>query len=1138
MTYAIETIAPQAMTAGGGPPASRPMGLPIGTVTFLLTDIEESSIGWGRDADCMGVAVARHYDLLDEAISAFGGVRPEEQGEGDSVVAAFSRASGALGAALRAQLALQAEPWPTAEPIKVRMAVHTGEARLRGESNYMGPAIVRAARLRNLAHGGQVLVSSGSRDLALDQLGDEISLIDLGEHRLKDLARPERVYQLAHERLTRTFTSLRSLDSFAHNLPVRLSTFIGRQDELATLNRLLAEHRLVTITGAGGAGKTRLALQTAADHVDRYPDGTWWIELAPLTDTDQVPMTVASVLQVPLTESGDRTEAIASHLGNDRALIVFDNCEHLDPLPAQVVQTLLERCPNVTVLATSRAPLDVPGELCWRVPPLALPDRETVFSIDRLSQFEAVQLFVDRAGHARPTFTLTDDNGPAVAEICSRLDGIPLAIELAASRTKSMLPAQILQGLDDALRLLSGGSRLVLPRQQTLEASIRWSCQLLDEPAGALLYRLSIFTGTFDLAAAEGVCADAANGTSPAALARMDVLDALERLVDRSLVVSLDGLQSGRFMILETVRQFGNRRLVEAETLDHWRENHARYYTRLADEVAPRCETAEQFAALRTLRTEIDNVRTALHWWRNRIDGERLADVVCSLGPYWDVGGDKLEAVDWCSRALAVLPVERTWRHARLLALRAESRLTLGDWAGSLTDAQDALALGAEVDDLRSQGRGSSVLTTVHAYAATLEVWRARWTETVRLQRAAGDLYGLAGTMQWGAVPLIRRGFTSEGLAALAEAEADVARCGSPELRACQQMWEGFARLQSGESALAERLARSALDSGALGAAARIDGAQLVVALARGQLGVARSSADEHLATAEQAEAAGEHVLSGNRLLMAGIEAVNSAPALARTLMDRLIATQTSLQALSKCEAMGVAIMAALHLGDLDDVVARATVLRELAETCESPLHVGRAHIWTAGAQVLRDETREADRHLHLAIDLLAGCGARFFLVDAIEVLAVLAERSADPNGAARLLGASRRMRQEMESPRSLRMLEQAARAARATLGDEAFEAAFAAGAALTDDEMIAFVERTRGTRGRPSVGWDSLTPTELQVSELVRDGLTNREIGEHLLMGAETVKTHLSHIFTKLGLSKRVQLAALVSERPAQDER
>jgi hypothetical protein len=303
----------------------------------------------------MAVAVARHYEILDLAISAHGGVRPEEQGEGDSIVAAFSRASDALSAALDAQRALQREPWPASTPIAVRMAIHTGEARLRDEANYVGMAIIRTARLRSLALGGQVLVSSASRDLALDQLGDEISLKDLGEHRLKDLARPERVYQLAHSELTSEFAPLRSLDATPNNLPVRLSTFIGRVDELTTLATLVATQRMVTITGSGGAGKTRLALQMAAEQVDRFADGVWWIELAPLAEAGDVAIEMASLLSVQLERDKPPSHSIAQRLGNDATLLVFDNCEHLVEPVAELIATVLQRCPNVVVLATSRA---------------------------------------------------------------------------------------------------------------------------------------------------------------------------------------------------------------------------------------------------------------------------------------------------------------------------------------------------------------------------------------------------------------------------------------------------------------------------------------------------------------------------------------------------------------------------------------------------------------------------------------------------------------------------------------------------------------------------------------------------------------------------------------------------------------
>ncbi len=349
------------------------LALPAGTVTFLLTDIASSTLQWQAAPGPMAAAVARHYELLDEAIAAHGGVRPEEQGEGDSVVAAFSRASDALGAALSAQRLLHQEDWSTPEPVRVRMAVHTGEAQLRDDANYVGMAIIRTARLRNIAHGGQVLVSSASRDLALDQLGDQIALVDLGEHRLKDLARPERVYQLAHPDLPTTFDPLASLDAIPNNLPLHLSTFIGRQEELAALDALVTGNRLVTITGSGGAGKTRLALQAAADLADRFSDGVWWVELAPLATGAEVPRRAAAV---GVREDGTTAtaELVANRLAGTASLLVLDNCEHVLDASAEVVGALLARCPELRVLTTSRTVLDVPGEVTWRVPPLQLPD--------------------------------------------------------------------------------------------------------------------------------------------------------------------------------------------------------------------------------------------------------------------------------------------------------------------------------------------------------------------------------------------------------------------------------------------------------------------------------------------------------------------------------------------------------------------------------------------------------------------------------------------------------------------------------------------------------------------------------------------------------------------------------------------
>ena len=478
------------MTPTEAAPEPDAFALPVGTVTFLLTDVEGSTQSWEAAPGLMGGAITRHYEILDAAVAGNGGVRPQEQGEGDSIVAAFGRASDAVKAALDAQVALHREAW-SAElraPLRVRMAIHTGEAQMRNEANYVGQAIIRTARLRAIAHGGQVLVSQAARDLAVDQLGAQVELRDLGSHRLKDLARPEHVWQLVSADLPESFPPLKSLDAVPNNLPLDLSTFIGREAEVAAVATLCAGNRLVTITGAGGAGKTRLAQQVAAQLCDRFEDGTWWVELAPV-DAEAVVAVIASAADVK------EASQLAERLAGRTLLLVLDNCEHVLDVVSPLVHDILNRAPNVRVLATSRGPLDVPGEVSWRVPALGLPIHGEPVSIERLAQYDAVRLFVDRAQRARPNFTLTNENGPSVAGICARLDGIPLAIELAAARAKSLTPDEILSGLEDSLRLLTGGSRVAMPRQQTLEGSIAWSHALLAERERVLLRRLSVFAG-------------------------------------------------------------------------------------------------------------------------------------------------------------------------------------------------------------------------------------------------------------------------------------------------------------------------------------------------------------------------------------------------------------------------------------------------------------------------------------------------------------------------------------------------------------------------------------------------------------------------------------------------------------------
>jgi class 3 adenylate cyclase len=446
--------------------------LPVGTVSFMLTDLEGSTRLWESAPEAMALAVARHYELIDAAITRHGGVRPVEQGEGDSVVAVFTRASDALAAALDIQRAFHTEKWPDGARLKVRIAVHTAEAELRDEGNYFGRAVNRCARLRAIAHGGQVVLSRPSHDLVLDRLPKGAELVDLGMHRLRDLGRPEHVFGLLHPDLPSEFGPLRSLDVLPNNLPGELTAFIGRRAELAAIGELLGRARLLTLTGAGGCGKTRLALQTAADALDRHQDGVWWIELAPLEDPAVLSATVIATLRLRELPGRAPLDVLIDHLQGRTVLIVLDNCEHLLSDCAQLADGLLRACPSLTILATSRAPLGVPGETVWRVPSMSLPAQPRREAIEVLSQYDAVRLFIDRAIQVRPSFTIGVGNALAVAQICHELDGIPLAIELAAARMRMLKPEQIARGLSNRFHLLTGGSGTVIPRHRTLQASI------------------------------------------------------------------------------------------------------------------------------------------------------------------------------------------------------------------------------------------------------------------------------------------------------------------------------------------------------------------------------------------------------------------------------------------------------------------------------------------------------------------------------------------------------------------------------------------------------------------------------------------------------------------------------------------
>ncbi len=481
--------------------------LPSGTVTFLLTDVEGSTALWEQAPEAMRAALAQHDDRFESAVLQHGGVHIRPRGEGDSRFAVFAGAPEALAAALEIQRAFAAERWPTPRPIKVRIGLHTGEAELR-DGDYYGSAVNRCARIRAIGHGGQTLLSEATAALVRDDLPATASLVDLGEHRLKDLARPERVFQLTSSDLRIDFPPLISLDARPNNLPVQPTTLIGRQQEIEAVRELLSRHdvRLVTLTGPGGTGKTRLALQVAAELIDDFQDGVFFVELAPLSDPSLVVPTIAQ--SVGLQDVGGRPvrDALVDYLSDKRLLLLLDNFEQI-LAAAPVVADLLGAAPGLKVLVTSRAVLHLRGEHEFPVPPLGLPEPGPRSLARELASYPAIALFSQRATAVRPGFGLTDENALAVTDICRRLDGLPLAIELAAARVKLLAPQAMLTRLERRLPLLTGGARDLPERQRTLRDTIAWSYDLLDAPERRLFRRLAVCVGGCTVDAAEAVCA-------------------------------------------------------------------------------------------------------------------------------------------------------------------------------------------------------------------------------------------------------------------------------------------------------------------------------------------------------------------------------------------------------------------------------------------------------------------------------------------------------------------------------------------------------------------------------------------------------------------------------------------------------
>lgn len=720
-------------------------GLPVGTVTFMLTDLVGSTRLWDRFPELMRPALVRHDALVESLVGTQAGVVVRPRGEGDSRFAVFSRATDAVAAACAIQRALHAEPWALPEPLGVRLALHTGEADL-SDGDYYGSAVNRCARLRDVAYGGQVLLSSVTASLARERLPAGATLRSLGTHRLRDLPEDDEIFQLLHPELPANFPPLRSLSASPHNLPVQLTSFIGRAQELADLqDRLLRNDvRLLTLTGTAGTGKTRLALQVAESTLTEFPHGVFFVPLAPLNHPQLLASTIGEAIGVREVAGQPLLPTIIDALQAHGLLLVLDNFEHVIQEARQVGE-LLAACASLKVLITSREVLHLAGEHVFAVSAMTVPDLDQPLSTDRISQCDAVQLFMERARAANPHFTLTSQNAPAIAEICSQLDGLPLAIELAAARIQLLPPDALLDRLsqtyDQRQTLLTAGGSDRPERHQTLRSAIDWSFGLLKPWEQRLFRRLAVFAGGFSLTAAEAIC-----GADPEL--SLQVLEGVASLIDKSLLrQSEEVAREPRYRMLETIREYALVQLQAAGELDTMYARLADFLIVLAEQAEPELTGPEQVVWLDRLETEHDNLRAALHWCTAQDAVDVSLRLAGSLWRFWSTRGYVGEGLRWLEVAIASPKAESTPVLAKALNGAANLAREQGDYGKAEVLHKRSLNISREHLGRHATAEALNNLGLVALYQGHLDTAQTYCEEGLALFRETGDQGGVAAAL-------------------------------------------------------------------------------------------------------------------------------------------------------------------------------------------------------------------------------------------------------------------------------------------------------------------------------------------------------------------------------------------------------